>query len=193
MTLEFKKNSKGNVGSAKGKTGGYAFFAPRGTVVPTTLDEELAAGYFNLGYVSDDGITSTPSYDSEEHKDINGDVVDSGSSGYGLKVTATLIETKRDVARVKYGDGNATDEAGVLTVHNKGTVGMRGPLVLELVLKGMRRMRRVYPDAEMTELGEEKVVSSDLFGQEATFTAYKDDVTGDYCTDYIESTETTKE
>ena len=78
-------------------------------------------------------------------------------------------------------------------MHNKGTVGMRGTLVLELFLKGTRRMRRVYPDAEMTELGEEKVVSSDLFGQEATFTAYKDDVTGDYCTDYIESTETTKE
>lgn len=193
MTLEFTKNSKQNVGSAKGKTGGYAFFAPLSATVPTSLDGELTADYFNLGYVSDDGITSTPSYDSEEHKDLNGDVVESGSSGYGLKVAMTLIETKKDVARVKYGDGNATDEAGVLTVHNKGTVGMRGHLVLELVLKGKRRMRRVYPDIEMTELGEEKVASADLFGQEATWTSYKDDVTGDYCTDYIESTETTKE
>lgn len=192
MALTFTKNSKKNSGAAKGKTGGYAFMAVAGTSIPTSLDAELDKAFFNIGYVSDDGIASTPSFDATEHKDMNGDVIDTTQDGYGHKVTMTVIEVKKDTMRLKYGDGNATDENGVLTVHNKGGVGMRGPLVLELMLKGARRMRRVYPDAEVTELGEEKVVSSDLFAQEVTFTVYPDESTGDYFTDYIESTETTK-
>lgn len=184
------KNSKKNTGAAKGVVGGYLFMAPAGTAAPTDNSKALPEAFVNLGYVGEDGITFSPSYESSEHKDLNGDVVDKGQDGYSITFTAKLIEVKRDALAAKYGAANVTDEAGTITVHGKGTVGMRGPVVLELLLKGTRKMRRVVHDAEVTELGEEAVVSSDLFAQDVTFTSYRDEATGDFFTDYIASTET---
>lgn len=188
--MTMTKNRKANTGAAKGKADGYAFFVPEGTAVPTDFESALADGAMNLGFVSEDGITDSPEFETEDHKDGNGDVVESTQSGYAKKVTMTPIEHKADTLRVIYGEGNVTDAGGKLTAHNKGIYGMSGALVLDLVMRGTRAVRRVYPCVQLTEVGESTAVTGDLFATEVTFTVYQDEATGDYDVTYYASTET---
>ncbi len=191
--MTYAKNNKKNAGAAKGKAGGYAFFLPASVAVPTDYTTALPDGAMNIGYVSEDGITDSPEFETEEHKDGNGDSVATTQSGYAKTLTMKPIEHKADTLRLAYGEDNVTDTDGALTVHNKGTYGMAGALVLELVMRGSRAARRVYPNVEVTEVGEATMVSGDLFATELTLTVYKDDATGDYDVTYYASTETTKE
>ena len=184
------KNRKANTGAAKGKADGYALFVPEGTEAPTDFESALPDGTMNLGFVSEDGVTDSPEFETEDHKDGNGDVVESTQSGYAKKVTMKLIEHKADTLRVIYGEDNVTDAGGKLTVHNKGTYGISGALVLDTVMRGARAMRRVYPCTQLTEVGESTMVTGDLFATEVTFTVYQDESTGDYDVCYYASTET---
>lgn len=188
--MAWNKNNKANTGAAKGKLHGYAFFVPKGVTVPVDFSTAIPDGAYNLGYVSEDGIADSPEFETEDHKDGNGDVVESTQSGYAKKVTMTPIEHKADTLRVTYGGDNVTDEGGKLTVHNKGTYGESGALVLDLAMRGTRALRRVYPSVQVTEVGEATMVTGDLFATEITFTVYKDDESGDYDVCYYASTET---
>lgn len=190
MSLDGKKNQKRNVGAFKGVQGAYMFVAPLGTAVPKSIDEELDEAFVNAGYVSSDGVKFTDDIETQEHKDINGEVVDSSQSGYTSKMTVKTIETKRAPLAMVYGEGNVVDDAGVIVVHNRGDEADHYAVVLDGLLKGGRRVRRVVHDAQAKEIGEQKLISSELFARESTFLLCKDTETGDYWTDYIESTET---
>ena len=183
------KNNKANVGSAKGVAGGYIFWAPAGTQLPTDCATPLGEAFVNLGFVGDDGVSMSDEIDTEDHADMNGEIVDSSRTGYKATLTTVLMELKKATQELYYGSSNVTDNGGLLTVHNRGDEGPHGVLVLELLLKGKRRLRKVCPDAQIVEMGELKAVSSDIYAREATFNLYKDE-SGDYWTDYAESTET---
>lgn len=186
-----KKNNSKNVSGSKGVEGGYAFWAPLGTELPTDYKTPLPEAFENIGYVGEDGISFSDSIEGDEIKDANGDVCDKSTNSKTSTMVLKLIEVRKATQAVQYGAGNVTDEGGMLTVHHKLTEGDHGVIVLEVLLKGGRKMRRVVPDAQRTELGDEVLISPDVFAREATFTLYKDPETGDYKTDYIESTETT--
>lgn len=188
--MGYAKNSKANVSGAKGVVGGYFFFAPAGTALPTDYKSALETAFVNLGFVADEGIVFSTETETTVHKDINGEAVDTSLDSVEKTATVTLMEVKKDAMAVKYGSDNVTDENGVLTVHDKGAMGERGVGVLELLLKNGRKMRRVIPDMQFTEMGDETVLSSELFAVESTLTIYKDETAGDYKIDYIESTET---
>lgn len=184
------KNSKKNVSAAKGVAGGYVFWAPAGTALPDDYSTALAETYVNLGYIGDDGVKFTPSFDTTEHKDMNGDVIDKSLDGADLEISMTLVEVKAATLKAQYGSANVTDSSGVLKVVDKLELGERCVLVFQLLLKDGRKMRRVCPDCEPTELGEETVGAGSLFARESKWAAYKDDETGGAKIDYIESTET---
>lgn len=186
-------NSKKNVSGSKGVTGGYAFWAPAGTAAPDSIDAQLDEAFENLGFFGEDGASFSEESEFDEIKDANGEVCDKSQSSASASLTVTLIELKKTTQKVQYGDGNVTDEGGVLTVHHKGGEGDHGVIVIDCLLKAGRKMRRVVHDAQRTELGEEKLISPDVFAREATFAIYKDEATGDFITDYIESTETSGE
>ena len=185
-----KRNSKRNVSGSKGLAGGYAFWAPLGTQAPTDYTTALPAAFENMGYFSEDGASFSDSLEFEEIADANGDNVDRSKSGASATVKLTLIEVMETSQKVLHGAANVSDADGVLTVHHKGDEGDHGVMVLEILLKDGRRMRRVVHDAQRTELGDQTVFSSSAFAREATFAIYKDEATGDFYTDYIQSTET---
>lgn len=191
--LATAKNSKKNVSGSKGVAGGYAFWAPVGTAVPTGLSDQLNSAFENIGFFSSDGAKFSEETEFDEIKDANGEVCDKSQSSSSASLSVTLIEVKKATQQVQYGADNVTDESGLLTVHHKGGEGDHGVIVLECLLKGGRKMRRVIHDAQRTELGEEKLISPDVFARETTFAIYKDEATGDFITDYIESTETSGE
>ena len=185
-----KKNNAKNVSGSKGVAGGYAFWAPEGTTLPTDFTSQLADGFENMGYFSEDGATFSDSIETSEIKDANGDLCDTSQSAAAATITLKLIEVNKTTQAIQQGAANVTDANGVLTVHHKLGLGDHGVMVLEILLKNGRKMRRVVPDCQRTELGDEVALSPDVFAREITLKAYKDQETGDYKTDYIESTET---
>ena len=72
---ESNKNNVANVSSAKGVKGGYIFTAPVGTALPTDYTTALPEAWKCLGYISEDGYVETLDTDSEDIKDMNGDLM----------------------------------------------------------------------------------------------------------------------
>lgn len=185
-----KTNNFANVSDGRGVEGGYLFRAPLGSEKPTDVKTALGAAFKCCGIVSEDGIVFATETDREELKDMNGTVVHSAKTSHLETMTATLGEVKKETYAIQYGDGQVTDESGTLTVHVKNVEPGHAVYVFDGVLKNGRRWRRVVHDAQVTEMGDMTIAAGELMGREATFTCFPDAVTGDFYTDYIESTET---
>lgn len=186
-------NNTKNVSVGKGVAGGYMFVAPTGTTLPTDNSTELDAAYLNVGYLGDDGITFSDSSETDSFFDLNGDTIETSNGSIEKSFTVTLREIKKDSLALIYGSNNVTDQTGKLTAHDKGPNDASYVVVFELLLKNGRKWRRVGPQCKLGELGDMNVVYSDLVGREITMSVLKDATTGDYWTDFYDSTETEAE
>lgn len=185
-------NNTENVSTGKGVEGGYFFVAPTGTALPTDNTAPLDEAFLNIGYLGEDGVTFSDSSSVTSYYDMNGDTVDTSSGSVEKSFKVVFIEIKKDSLAVINGAANVTDEAGVLTVHDKGPNTDAYCAVFELLLKNGRKWRRVVPACKLGELGDMTVSSTELVGREVTMSALKDAESGDYYTDFIDSTETEK-
>ena len=172
---ESNKNNVANVSSAKGVKGGYIFTAPAGTALPTDYKTALPAAWKCLGYISEDGYVETLDTDSEDIKDMNGDLMASPQTSRVESAQLTLAEIKAATLKVMYGSDNVKDEEGMITVKHNGNSDETWPAVLELVLKDGRRWRTLA-------VGE--------LAARALTVKYITDDAGNTCYDYIQSTET---
>lgn len=183
-----KPNNTANVSAGKGLAGGYFFSAPIGTEAPTDIETPLDGAFENIGFVSEDGIVFSTESDTEDLVDMNGDTMDTTRSTYSETYTVTFAEVNPAAQKILYGDANVKETGtpgdGEMTVHVKGDDAPHRINVFEGVLKNGRRWRRVIHDTKVNEMGDLTVASSELFGREATFGAFKDGATGDYYTDY---------
>jgi hypothetical protein len=186
---EATTNNVANVSSAKGVKGGYIFVAPAGTTLPTNIETKLDKAFTVLGFISEDGYVESMETDSEDFKDVNGDLIDSETTSYVESATFTLAEIKAKTLKLMYGDANVTDENGVISVAHNSAARDEWSLVLELVLKNNRRWRKVVPIAKTDELGDMTIAVAELAAREITM-KYLTDEAGSTCYDYYESTET---
>lgn len=189
---ESTKNNVANVSSAKGVKGGYIFVAPTGTALPTDCKTSLASAWKCLGFISEDGYTETVDSDSEDMKDLNGDLMASPQTSRVESGQFTLAEIKAATLKMMYGDANVTDAGGLITVKHNGGASDTWEMVLELVLKNGRRWRKVVPLAQSSELDDLKLAVGELAARALTV-KYLTDADGNTCYDYIESTETEAE
>ena len=180
---ESNKNNVANVSSAKGVKGGYIFTAPAGTALPTDYKTALPAAWKCLGYVE------TLDTDSEDIKDMNGDLMASPQTSRVESAQLTLAEIKAATLKVMYGSDNVKDEEGMITVKHNGNSDETWPAVLELVLKDGRRWRKVVPNAQSSELDDLTLAVGELAARALTVKYLTDDA-GNTCYDYIQSTET---
>lgn len=185
------KNNTTNVSTGKGVAGGYMYVAPYGTAMPTDNATELDTAFKNMGFLGEDGINFSDSSDSTAHTDMNGDTVDTSSGAIEKTFTVVLIEIKKDTLAVIQGSDNVTDTDGMITAHDKGVNEDVYAVVFELLLKNGRKWRRCVHQCKLGELGDLSISYSDLVGREITLSTLKDETSGDYYTDYIDSTETT--
>lgn len=190
----YNANAPANVSAGKGVVGGYMFRAPLGTALPSDYSTPLAAAYKVMGFISDDGVVFTTNSDTEEFRDMNGDLMYVSKSTHTEQFAVTLAEQKAAVYEIMYGAPAVSDEDGIITVKHTGEELGEYTYVFELLMRGRRKWRRVVPRAKVTELGELTVASSELLAREVTFSVTKTDVEGvgavSYI-DYIQSTETT--
>lgn len=186
---ESNKNNVANVSSAKGVKGGYIFTAPAGTALPTDYKTALSEAWKCLGYISEDGYVETLDTDSEDIKDMNGDLMASPQTSRVESAQLTLAEIKAATLKVMYGSDNVKDEEGMITVKHNGNSDETWPAVLELVLKDGRRWRKVVPNAQSSELDDLTLAVGELAARALTVKYLTDDA-GNTCYDYIQSTET---
>lgn len=186
------KNIKDNVSAAKGVDGGYCFRAEVGTELPKDLDWTPDDKWTCMGYISDDGVEFDTDADVEEFNDMNGEPVEESESKHTETFGVKFLEKKAAVLETQYGKAQVTDENGMITCHINGKDRDHFTYVFLFLLKNGRKWTRICEDAKVNELDTEQAVSSELAGRKATFKAFKGATTGDYFTDYIESTETEK-
>lgn len=186
---ESTTNNTSNVSSAKGVKGGYIFSAPVGTKLPTDIKTTLDPAFKTLGFISEDGYVETTESDSEDIVDMNGDLMDSPKTSRVESAQFTLAEIKAETLKLQYGEGNVTDENGIITVKHNGDSDCVRSYVLELLLKNGRRWRKVIPKGQSSELDDLTIAVGELCARALTM-KYLTDEQGNTCYDYIESTET---
>lgn len=183
-------NNSKNVSVGKGVKGGYMFVAPVGTPVPADNEAELDQAFMNVGYLGDSGVVFSDSSSTSSYLDLNGEPIDS-SATVEKSLTVTFREVKKDTLAVMLGGGNVTDEKGKLTAHDRGWPDEEWVAVFKLLLKNGRKWTRVARRLKLSALGDMTHAYNSLAGRDATFAVLPDDETGDYYTDYYDSTETT--
>lgn len=183
-------NNTANVSYGKFKSGGYFFLAPAGTALPTDNSTALTATFLNMGFLGDDGVNFSDSSSTETAYDANGDSIATSQGEIEKTFTVTFREIKKDNLAVMYGTANVTDEGGVIEVHDKGPNATTYVGVFEILLKDGRKWRRIVPQCQPGELGDQTIAYNELVGREITMTALLDSTSGSYYVDYIDSTET---
>lgn len=187
-----KTNNTANVSAGKGVKGGYIFSAPVGTVLPTkpvSSVSELDDAFECLGFISSDGYVESLSEDTDDLGDMNGETMDTTHSNRVQSAQVTFAEIKAATLKRQYGEGNVTDEKGVITVKHNGDSHPTFVYVLLLQLKEGRLWTKVVPRGQSSELDSLTIASSELCQRALTIKYLVDDA-GSTCYDYYESTET---
>ena len=185
------KNSTKNVSYGKFLSGGYFFLAPAGTDLPTDNKTTLNTAFLNMGFLGDDGVNFSDSSSTENAYDANGDSIATSQGEIEKTFTVTFREIKKDSLSVLYGSANVTDTGGTIKVIDKGPNATTYVGVFEIRLKDGRKWRRIVPQCQPGELGDQTIVYNELVGREITMTALLDATSGSYYPDYTDSTETT--
>lgn len=153
---------------------GSVLTAPTGTALPTTTGGALNAAFVDVGYISEDGISTTTNTDTN---DIiawqQGDVARRVMTTHDYQVGFMMIETNEQALKVYYNDFTHGLGATSGIVQVKGVQGYRGVWVLNVV-DGTNLIRIVLPDAQVTEREDVAYTSGDAIGYGITLTCYAD-------------------
>jgi hypothetical protein len=153
---------------------GAVFRAPAGTALPTTATGALDTGFWDVGYISSDGVTLSTSTDTNDIQAWqNGDITRTVQTSHSFTVQFTMLETNETTLGLYFnafthGAGAASGVAQV-----KGVQGYRGEFVINMT-DGTQTMRLVLPDAQVTDRGDITIVNGDAIQYQVTLTAYPD-------------------
>ena len=164
------------VATGKPKVGGAIYRAPLGTKLPTSVNEELDPAFKDLGYVSEDGVTSSNTRESESIKAWGGATVATPQTNYEDLWKAVFIESKNiHVLKMVYGNANVSGsiENGITITANAGELEYAS-YVFDMILNGARK-RVVLPNASISEVGDTVYVDNDVVGYDTTLAALPDE------------------
>lgn len=180
-------NNSNNVSVAKTKVTGYAYWAPKGTPLPTDATSPLNDAFQSLGYVGEDGITNATDSETTEIKEMGGATVLKVITSYSETYQFILIEVLRvAAAALRYGSDNVSGEDGALTITHTIPADDEFELVFELALTGNRKDRIVIPAATRAEFGDRTMVGTEALGYDVTVSANPSDaIDGGTSREYI--------
>ena len=164
------------VATGKPKVGGAVYRAPLGTPLPTNANDALDAAFQDMGYVSDAGVTSSNTRESESIKAWGGATVATPQTNYEDKWKAVFIEAKNmTVLKTVFGDANVSGsiEAGIVITANAKELEYAS-YVFDMILNGARK-RVVLPNASISDIGDVVYVDNDVIGYDVTLAALPDE------------------
>lgn len=155
-------NDSTMVSLGKFKVGGYAYWAPAGTTLPTDSATALPAEYKLLGYLSEDGLTNTTDTDATEIKDANGTTVMKIITSYAESYQFALLEVLRaEAAKLRYNSDAVTGNDKSMTIKHQMPSDEDFVLVFEIAMSGDVKDRLVIGNATRAEFGDRQVHAGD--------------------------------
>lgn len=165
-------NDSTMVSLGKFKVGGYAYWAPSGTVLPTDSSTPLAAAFKLLGYLSEDGLTNTTDTDPTEIKDANGTTVMKVITSYAESYQFALLEVLRaEAAKMRYNTGAVTGTDKSMTIKHQMPSDEDFVLVFEIAMSGNVKDRLVIGNGTRAEFGDRQVHAGDAQVYDVTVSA----------------------
>jgi hypothetical protein len=153
--------------------------APLGTTAPTTL-APFAAGWSDLGYVSDNGVVQSNNADTVEIPSWQqGTIVRRYISGSSTTWAFTCLETKFETVSLYYPGSTFTTAAGITTVTVRNPTNDPRAFAIDVidgeVAPGSPRILRwLIAKGELTDRGDVTFSNGDPVGWDMTITAYPD-------------------
>ena len=178
------KTSDVRVGAPDQKTTGAIKHAPLGTAIPTLADIKKSGVTINQAftgdeYVSEDGLTLSPSMSTTDIKDWSGATVRKVLESFDGTLSWTMISTNQGALAIAFGSQHVTSvTAG--TDHGAQTQAALGAYLPEeqawvfLMKDGDARIVIEVPDGQITEVGEVTFSANTAVGWQVTLSCYPD-------------------
>lgn len=173
------------VGLPEQGTTGAILSAPLGTAIPDLTDITKDGISYNSAftgneYVSEDGLTLTPTMNTTDIKDWSGATVRKLISSFDGTLGWTMISTNENQMKLTFGDKYVTSKAATTTHGNqvKAALGAHLPdpkTWLFLMKDGDARMVIAVPNGQITELSEVTFNSTNAVGWGVTLSTYPDE------------------
>jgi hypothetical protein len=149
---------------------GAMYVGATATAKPTSASSALPAGFNDLGYFSDDGVTetrdrSTNSIRGWQKAALLREVVTEAA----LSFQGVLVETKKETVELYYGSPVDTSDGSIRI--DPANTGGRQSFVLDII-DGDELIRAYIPSGEITDVGDQQYVSGDAIGYDVTVSAY---------------------
>lgn len=172
-------NNASNVTTGKPKVGGAVYRAPAGTQLPTDAKTALANTFKEMGFISEDGVSNTISWDSEVIKEWGGSPVIIYEDNKTDEFKMTFIESLNpEVLKAVHGDSNVTGSSATATNGLKVTVANDEHeayvWVIDMILKGGILKRVIIPVGTISALEEVVYKKKEVIGYGVTISATLD-------------------
>lgn len=166
------------VGAPDRATAGAIMVAPLGTALPTAVVTAPNAAFKDLGYIDESGFTISQSTDWVKINDWGGDQIRTFLTKFTGSVKFTCLEHNTEVLKLIYGASNltTTSTSGSPTLQAVKMNAVENPAVEMIVniLDGVRSMRVVIPNVQITERGDVSFSKTDPVKWELTGECYPD-------------------
>lgn len=172
------------VGAPDQKTTGAIKHAPIGTTLPSLSSISKAGvtldgAFVGNEYVSEAGLTLSPSISTADIKDWSGSIVRKLLDSFDGTLSWTMISTDKNALEVAFGSSYVTSNTAT-TAHGAQVQAALGAHLPDpqswvfLMKDGDARIVIVVPDGQITEVGDVTFVSSDAVGWNVTLSCYPD-------------------
>lgn len=173
------------IGAPEQKTTGAIKYAPVGTTLPELTDISTSGVNLNQAftgneYVSEDGLTLSPSVSTTDIKDWSGAVVRKVLETFDGTLSWTMISTNKSALGVAFGAEHIESNNAAQTHGNQVKAALGAHLPEEqsfvfLMKDGNARIVIVVPRGQVTEVGEVNFASNAPVGWNVTLSCYPDD------------------
>ena len=173
------------IGAPDQKTTGAIKHAPLGTTLPSLSDVKVSGVTLDNAltgdeYVSEDGLTLTPSMSTTDIKDWSGATVRKVLESFDGTLAWTMISTNEGSLGVAFGADHVDTNAAALDhgAQTKVSLGAHLPdpeSFVFLMKDGDARIVIVVPNGQVTEVGEVTFAANAAVGWNVTLSCYPDD------------------
>lgn len=173
------KNTDVRVGAPDQNTTGAIKHAPIGTTLPTSAVATIDSAFTGDEYVSQDGLTLSPSMSTTEIKDWSGSTVRKVLESFDGTLSWTMISTNAGALGIAFGADNV-EETAATTAHGaqaRVSLGARLPEAQAWVFcmkDGDARIVIAVPNGQVTEVGEVTFAANAAIGWQVTLSCYPD-------------------
>lgn len=179
------KTTDVRVGAPEQKTTGAIKNAPIGTTLPTLASisksgVQIDQAFTGDEYVSEDGLTLTPSVSTTDIKEWSGATVRKVLESFDGTLSWTMISTNAGSLGVAFGADHVDSEAATANHGNQNKVSLGAHLPeprswVFLMKDGDARIVIVVPNGQVTEVGEVTFAANAAVGWNVTLSCYPDE------------------